>query len=113
VPGIVTTLIPGNYVEMSRKQVNDLPFALVAPLGAQHYRSLCSHVVPFPETWFLSLCVLRDPSAPAAFPGEAYQARWLRDEGVAALARPSLDDKPWVLLPAGTGIRPARILQVP
>jgi hypothetical protein len=36
-PGVVSALVAGNYVEAFGQQINDLAFAFVAPLGPDHY----------------------------------------------------------------------------
>lgn len=36
VSGVVPSLVPGNNVEVAREKIDDLAFAFVAPLGADH-----------------------------------------------------------------------------
>jgi hypothetical protein len=42
-PGIVPTRIPRDHTEPLRQDIDNLALALIAPLGAHHYRCLCSH----------------------------------------------------------------------
>ena len=46
VPGVVAAGITRHGAEALAEHVHNLPFALVAPLGAQHYRRLRSHRNP-------------------------------------------------------------------
>jgi hypothetical protein len=43
--GIVPACVPRYGGKALAQHVHNLAFALVAPLGAQHYRRLCSHVI--------------------------------------------------------------------
>ena len=54
VTGIVPARIARNGAEALAQYVHDLTFALVAPLSAQHYGSLCSHDFRFPNHFLLS-----------------------------------------------------------
>ena len=36
VSGVVSSLVPGNNVEVRREKINDLALAFVTPLGADH-----------------------------------------------------------------------------
>ena len=47
VPGIMASGITRHRAETLAEHVYDLSLALVAPLGAQHYRRLRSHRFPF------------------------------------------------------------------
>src|SRR5437764_15397820 len=46
VPGIMPSRITGHCGKPLAEHVNDLSLAFIAPLGTQHYSSLCSHSLP-------------------------------------------------------------------
>jgi hypothetical protein len=43
-PGVMPARVARHGGKPLAQHVHNLPFALVAPLGAQHYRRLCSHL---------------------------------------------------------------------
>jgi hypothetical protein len=49
VPGIVASRIAGHHGEALREHIDNLPFAFVAPLGANDYRSLASVQIATPS----------------------------------------------------------------
>jgi hypothetical protein len=49
VSGVMPAGVPRHGRKPLAQHVHNLPFAFVAPLGAQHHCRLCSHLVPFPS----------------------------------------------------------------
>ena len=60
VAGVMAAGVARHGGEPLAEHVHNFALALVAPLGAQHYRRLCSHVFGFPFDW--------PGAAPGGFP---------------------------------------------
>src|SRR6202034_3466183 len=68
VSAIVPAAIAGHHREVLRQHVDDLPFALIAPLGTHDYRSLTSFQFPTPIRGFKQADICPAPGVAHSLP---------------------------------------------